>query len=191
MNGMWLRSNNHLTVGESGQENISCCQYFPDSLGEDSRANQSGQAASSHRRYLEGEGTEDAEVSFWLTFHSQAMVHNGYWPVMVLSITLRKSLPFPDSHFLRCKMRILAYIRGLPSWLQIKIPWESCKNDNPWTLSQINGIQMSGGLGIGTGVLLFLFLFCFVLFYLPQRALTCSPRGKPPGRNNLRGPSTS
>lgn len=70
LNGMkCLSSNNFLTVNESGKQNIISHQYLPNSLGEGSRLDQSGQATSSDPRFLERKGAEDLKVYFFFFFN--------------------------------------------------------------------------------------------------------------------------
>lgn len=122
--------------------------------------------------------------TFGFTLHSYAIVYDCYCSVFALSITLHELLAFSDSHFLKCKMKILAYISSLQPCLHINIPWEACKNDNPWTLSQINWIQMFVGLVIGSDV-----LFCFVS-PVPGDS-NMQPTWRICWKENLKGPSTS
>lgn len=111
---------------------------------------------------------EIPKSTFGFDIHSSAISYCCSRAVCGISMTLGKLLPFPGPHFLKCKMRILAYIRGVQ-------PWNALGNLQKWWSSNPISDQLNsnsrGWAWIGA----------LVISDMPQGTLSCSQPGEPVG----------
>lgn len=94
---------NFLVISEGDEQSITSHRDLPNSLREDGRLHQRGQATTSEHRRQEG-NEQETPKSF-----VAVIVYN-------ISVIPDKSLPLPGLHFLQCKMRESAYPCGLQPW---------------------------------------------------------------------------